>query len=346
MKTLTVKCLLAIVLMLGVLQSRADYSKSIHKSWGINSVKALALESKFTNINFVNDRDDSVTIDINISIDDVNESTGEAIANQIDFSFSMSNGTLKAETDFSDRFRTNKDFTIQYTVNIPNDRDLDIENKFGNVTLGDLNANGVFEVKYGNIYGQNLMAPDNEKIRLELKYGNATFESVNRLYADLGYAKLQSGDMDAAEFDTQYSIIKTDNVKMMNVDSKYDQYSTETVDQLSVESKFTNWKVGKIMTRFWIDTQYGDVDVDQVSPDFETVNIQNSYGNIKVGISPSASYQLSSESYYCKVYFPEADIVKQIEDNNHTTIKATVGKSNPDAKVIVETKYGKVRLTK
>ena len=276
----------------------------------------------------------------------VDQSKGESIADQIEFTFGLSNGTLNAKTEFSDRFRTNKDFNIRYTIHIPNDRDLNIENKFGNVTLADLNANGVFEVKYGNIYGQNLMAPNNEKIKLELKYGNATFESINRLYADLGYAKLNAGDIESAEFDTQYSIIKTGDVKQMITDSKYDQYSVETVANLNVDSKFTNWKIDKITDKFSIDTQYGDVDVNEVDPGFELISIENSYGNMKVGISPSASYQLSSESYYCKVYFPEANVEKQIEDNQHTTIRATVGQSAANSKVIVETKYGKVKLMK
>lgn len=344
MKTLTVKCLLAFAFVLGGLSAHADYSKSIHKSWGIDKVKSLELESKFTNIRFVSDRDDSVTIDVEIKIENVSESTGESIAEKIDFQFYLSNETLKAKTEFSDRFRTNKEFNIQYTINIPNDRNLNIENKFGNVTLGDLNAKGWFDVKYGNIYGQNLTAPDNERINLELKYGNATFENINRLFADMGYAKLNSGNIQSGEFDTQYSIVKTENVDQMLVDSKYDQYSVGTVENLNVDSKFTNWKVDEITAKFHIETQYGDVSVNKVSPGFESVNIDNAYGNIKVAIAPSASYQLSSDSYYCKVYFPDAEIIKQIEDNHHTSVKANVGKANPEAKVVVESKYGKVKL--
>lgn len=344
MKTLTVKTLLALGLVFGGFAAHANYSKSIHKSWGINKVKALELESKFTNIKFVSDRDDSVTIDVEIKIDNVSQSTGESIADKIDFHFYLSNNTLKAKTEFSDRFRTNKEFNIQYTINIPIDRDLNIENKFGNITMGDLNANGMFDVKYGNIYGQNLMAPDNKKIRLELKYGNATFETINHLFADLGYAKLNSGNIESAEFDTQYSIIRTANVKDMVVDSKYDQYTGETIDNLNIDSKFTNWNLDEVTSTFHIETQYGDVKVNKVSPEFESIHIDNAYGNIKVGISPTASYKLSSESHYCKVYFPNAEIIKQTKDNHSTTIKANVGKANPEATVVVESKYGKVKL--
>lgn len=346
MRTLTVKSLITVALLVAFFTVRADYSKKIHKAWGISKVKALSIDNKFGNINFVDNRDDSVTIDIFIEIKDVPENKAESIANQIDFLFSLNDGILNAKTEFSDRFKSNSDFNIIYTINIPIDRDLTVENKFGNVTLGDLKANGMFDIKYGNIYGQNLQAPGGSKIKLELRYGNGTFESVNQLYANLGYSKLNTGDMESAEFETQYSIVQSGNVGTMIAESKYDNYTLESTKELTVESKFTNWKVDLLKSKFAIETQYGDVDVNEVSKSFESIKVDNGYGNIKIGISPEASYQLQSESYYCNVSFPNANIIKQIEDNNHKTIKATIGKTNPSAMVSIESRYGKVKLMK
>ncbi|MFA9389794.1 MAG: DUF4097 family beta strand repeat-containing protein [Prolixibacteraceae bacterium] len=345
MKTQRIKLLLMAIFVVAFGTTRADYSQKVHKAWPNNKVKAMEVASKFGNINLLSDRDDSVTIDVRIEIEDMDTKKAESLANQIDFLFSLENGVLKVKTKFSDRFKTNIDFKIIYTINIPTDKDLSIENKFGDVTLGNLNANGYFDINYGNLYGQELKAPTGQKIKLKLKYGNANIESINRLNAELAYTKLNSGHIESAQFETQYSIVKTEKMGDIMVDSKYDNYAIDAINELKAESKFTNWTVGKLNTRLQIETQYGDVDIKEVNKNFDNIWIENAYGNIKLGISPDASYLLESESHFCDVKFPTANIITEIKENNYSTIKAVVGNPNPNSKVKIESRYGKVKLT-
>ncbi|MBN2806251.1 MAG: hypothetical protein JXR22_06295, partial [Prolixibacteraceae bacterium] len=86
------KMMLIIALMVMGISAKADYQKTIHKSWPMHQVKALMIDSKFSNIQFINTRDDSVTIDVLIEIENVTGSKAEAIASQIDFYFSMNEG--------------------------------------------------------------------------------------------------------------------------------------------------------------------------------------------------------------------------------------------------------------
>jgi hypothetical protein len=341
MKTLAFKLMIALIMFLGANVAKANYIKEIHKSWGIDQVEALKIENKFGNINFINTRSDSVTIDVSIKI---SEKNGEYLADQIEFHFSLSNGTIKAITEFGDKFKTNQEFTIVYKINIPIDRHLDVENKYGDVTLGDLKANGKFDLKYGNIQGQNLEAPNDNSIELELKYGNATFVAINQLKAVIAYGKFSAESITTAQLDTQYSLIKIDQTENTNIESKYDNFEFDKVNKIDAESKFTGWDISELKESFIINTQYGNINIDRVNPDFKQINIENSYGNIKIGIPESASYHLESDSYYCKVYHSPAEIIKQIEDNNHTYIKANVGENTGTAIVKIKSKYGKVNL--
>lgn len=345
MKTLAFKLIIIGFFSMVFSTAKADYVKNIHKSWAVNKVQALNIESKFSNINFVATRDDSVTIDVVVEIKKLSDSNAKYLADQIDFQFSLSNGTVYAKTDFSDRFKTKQEFDIVFTINIPIDRNLDVENKYGNVTLGDLKAIGKFEIHYGNIQGQDLQAPDGEKIKLEIKYGNASFDAINNLYAEVGYGKLFVDEVSTANFDTKYSILKVDKIKKAVSDSQYDHYEFDEVDELSVDSKFTGWSIDQLNNSLLIDTQYGDVDIDRVSARFEKIDIENSYGNINIGIPNNASYQLEGDCYYCKIkYNDKAEVIKHIQENNHLYVKANVGSGQSNAKVKVESRYGKVSL--
>lgn len=345
MKTLAFKLIIIGFFSMIFCTAKADYVKKIHKSWIANKVQALNIESKFSNINFVNTRDDSVTIDVSIEIEKLSANNAEYLADQINFQFSLSNGTVYSKTTFTDKFKTKQEFSIVITVNIPIDRNLFVENKYGNVTLGDLKALGNFEIQYGNIQGQDMFAPNDEKIKLNLKYGSASFDKINSLYAEVGYGKLFVDEIKTANFDTKYTTVQVDKIEKAISDSQYDHYEFDEVNELSVDSKFTGWSIDQVNHSLIMDTQYGDVSVDRVAPDFEKIIIENSYGSINIGIPDKASYQLEGNCYYCKIrYNSEAAIIKQIEDNNHLYIKANVGKGQSAATVKIESRYGKVTL--
>jgi hypothetical protein len=342
--TRRMKMMLMIALMGIGISAKADYQKNIHKSWPMHQVKTLMIDSKFSNIQFINTRDDSVTIDVRIEIENVTGSKAEAIVSQIDFYFSINEGTVSARTAFSDRFKSNQNFKINYTINIPIDRGLDIENKFGDVTLGNLEASGKFSIQYGNIYGRNLKAPANEPIKMELKFGNATFSAINRLDAKIDYSKFSAGNIEEADLNTQYSIIKIDDLKTLNVASKYDNYTIQSVVNAEVESKFTGWTIDFMKSNFRMNTQYGDVKIGKTGETFENIRLENSYGNINITIPAGIGYQLQSETHFCEIRFPNAEVSKRIEDNNRTSILATIGKANSPARVQINSRYGKVNL--
>jgi hypothetical protein len=70
------------------------------------------VENKFGNVNFINTRDDSVTIDIIVTIKGLPESKARMMASDINFEFSIENGKVKAETVFDSNFMGEKDSTL------------------------------------------------------------------------------------------------------------------------------------------------------------------------------------------------------------------------------------------
>jgi hypothetical protein len=341
MKTSAFKTIMALALLLAItLPSKGEYEKKLRRAWPANGVTTLDIENKFGDINLVYTRDDSVVIDILVTIPNLSGRKAEHIADMINFKFSSSNGRVRAETVFSNDFKTNQDFKILYTVNIPDNRDLKIKNQFGNVTFGDLNANGTFDIDYGNIHGKACKA-----INLELKYGSGSFADIERLKGDIHYSKFSSGNIDIAQFDTRYSVISFDNTKNLIADSRYDSYRFDELETGEIDSKFTNWKIEQLNQDIAIDNEYGDIDIDHVSANFKSIYLDNHYGNIKFGIDEEAVYDLKSEARYCKVHYPKnADTKRYIENNNTITVEAVVGNGIPKSKVFIDTRYGKVDL--
>lgn len=331
------------VLSLGSIATRAEQVKKMHKSWPVDKVTTLAVENKYGNISFINNRDDSVVIDVSIETD-INSHRSNRLAEEIDFSFSLNDGKAKAKTIFSNNFSSKQNFNINYVINIPTNKNLEVCNKYGSVSVGDLNATGNFEIAYGSISANSLLAPNNQNIRLDLRYGNANIENINHFVGNISYSKLRANSIDEADLETRYSTLFTEDCKEIFANSRYDNFTLTNVGRIKTDSKFTNWNVDVATTSAEFVTEYGDIKIRKVPANFEKINVDNRYGNIRIGIAEGAGYLLKSETFYCNVLFPDAKTNKYIKDNNHTIIEAVIGTKNSHSKVNIESHYGKVDL--
>jgi len=332
------------ILIAGTFQSKADFVKKEHRSWPQNTIQSLSVDNKFGNINFINTREDSVTIDATVTFLNTSENKAAKLAALIHFKFSMEDGKINAKTIFDDEFKTNNKFEIVYTINIPTNRYIDVKNKFGNVTLGDLKSGGEFDIAYGNIYGKSICSKPSEKVKIDLKYGDGSFESIDHLDAKISYSKLATDNVVEAELNTRFSTIDIDNCKNVVSDSQYDSYTLGSIGSLTINSKFTNWEIDELKSKFDFVSEYGNVDIKHVNKDFKLIRIDNQFGDIKISIDPSATYNLKGDSKFCDIKYPKTNPTKLIKDNFHTYVEATIGTGSLKSTVEVQSKYGKVDL--
>jgi hypothetical protein len=346
MKTLKFRLITVALLIICTNSLMGQHTKTVNKSWKSNEIETLVVENKFGHINIVNTNTETIKMDITLEIKNLSGSKAEYLANQIRFSINLNNKTLSAKTIFNEDFKTNQEFSIVYEIQIPKNKNLDITNRYGNVTMADLNAKGNFDISYGNIQGGDLFSPENETIRLKVSYGNAGFNSINQTDAQIKYGKLSVENIETALLNTEYSIIKTGRLNKANVDSKYDHFDINNAITLYVESKFTSWNIENLEEAIAIDTQYGNLSINNVSAQFNQIDIENSYGNISVAMPYNASYYLEGECYYCNIKHHDAELEQKITENNRTYLKGKVGNNNTEAHVKVRSRYGKVNLSK
>jgi len=336
--------LMGTLLLICNIQLKAEIIKKEYRSWPVSKVSSLAVENKFGNIRFMSTRSDSVTISITIDTDDKNSRSSERLAEQIDFAFSFTDGKIGAQTIFSKGFRSKEDFSVNYLINIPIDKNLEVNNSYGNVTLDDLKAKGSFKISYGNFNGNTLLAPGNEQIKLDLKYGSATIENANRLRGNISYSKLRTTSINDAELETRYSTIYAEKYQNINANSRYDNYTITNVQHLRADTKFTDWKIDEATTSIDFINEYGDVRIRKVPKTFQHVAVDNRYGNIRIGISAEATYSLKAEAFYCNIIYPNTKPDSYFKEDNHFKVEAIIGSRNANSKVKIESRYGKVDL--
>ena len=341
----TFKLTLVLILLANIIASASgsDYSKTIRKGWSKSSVSALKISNKFGEIKINDMGGDSVTIKVLITIDNGSPSKAKELMNKISIDFDKSGGTVSATTEIDGNFNGNNSFSIDYLVNIPKDRDLDISNKYGNLIMNDLDAKGNFEVNYGSITAGNMKSPAGNPIRIVSSYGKADLESINDAIMEFKYSSLNIGEINQLELESKYSpTINLHKVVNLTLDSRYEEIKIDEVDQLKSVSKYTSYKIGLLNESFDLDTGYGSVRIDKVNEKFSKIRIENSYGGINIGLN-DLSYKIQAECHYCDLKYPENRFRgNKISDNQTNTIEGTVGSGG--ASVVINSRYGGIKL--
>ena len=321
----------------------AEYTKNIRKGWAKNSVKALTVTNKFGEIKINDMGGDSVTIKVVITVDNSSQSKAKDLMDLIQVNFAKSGGMVSAETIIEDNFKSKQSFTIDYLINIPKDRDLDVTNRYGNVIVNDLEAKGTFNISYGNLTAGKLKAPSGDPVNIVVNYGKADIETINNATMEFKYSKLYAGEIDQLVLDMKYSSLNLHKTKNLTLDSKYDGINIDEIDNLKSVSKYTNYKIGYLSQSFDLDTGYGSVRIDKVDSKFKDIRIVNSYGGINIGLN-DLSYQLKADCSYCDVNYPSNRYKgDRIRDNQRFSLDGNVGTGG--GSVSINSRYGGVKLT-
>jgi hypothetical protein len=329
--------------VLGIKAEAQEKTKEYHESWPASSVQTLSINNKFGNVNVAWKGGNDVTIDVIVTVESANERRANELLERITVSFSKTGNTVSAETHLSESSRTNLNFSIDYEVNIPPDKNLNITNKYGNTFVNELNASGMFDIQYGNFNANKLNTPSSGKLNLNLAYGKGGIENANDISVTVKYSTINFGQLSDLDLNSKYNVINLDKANSVVTDSKYDTFNFGELGSLSANTKYTRIQIEKLSESLKVDAGYGGIKVDKVDSGFGFISITNSYGQISLGLG-NASYSLDASCDYCGISYPESNFTgDRISENHSRKVKGKVGDGGGGT-VFVESRYGQIKL--
>ncbi len=320
--------------------SAEEKTKEYNESWTASSIESLEISNKFGRVKVHNKGGSEITIDVVITVEARDEKRANDLLNKIDVVFKQSGGVIKATTYIDNNFKSQQKFSIDYVVNIPEDKNLKISNKYGNTIVNKLTGNGDFNIQYGNFTANELMG---EKIRIALAYGNANVSSAADLTVQVKYSPISFGEVNNLKLESKYSDISVDEAKLLQIGSKYDKLYFGEVETVIADTKYSHLRIDKLAKKLKIEAGYGSVKVFEIAPGFDEISITNSYGQISLGLE-DAEYAIDATCNYCGISYPENNFTgDKIKENNTKSVVGKIG-SGGNGKVMIHSRYGEIKL--
>jgi hypothetical protein len=354
--------LIQALFLLSFTVSAEEVNKEIHKEFAAQKGTNLSIINKYGDVVVESWTTNQIVIDVKITVELPDKARAEKLMEYINVQFTEEGNNIDAETIIDDNFTftgwggDTRRFRIDYTVKMPADANLDVDNKYGNSVIGELT--GLVNVigKYGDIDIFKI-SRNNEKpySTVNISYGKVSIDNCGWLDITARYCSMfEILNAKALLIDTRYSKFDIANVSSIvmgtstaETGSKYDNIKIGNINNIVATSSYTTFSISKLSKKLDIQAKYGKISVDEIPSGFESINVGADYCGIDLGIDENASYYLDANAKYGDINFNEDNfkIEQRVYENTSKSVTGISGKNaNPASKVTIRTSYGSVDL--
>ena len=289
------------------LQINNTWGKVTVNTWTKNEVK-VDVQMKA----YADEEDDAQKLLDKISIADSKENSLVSFKTNVERTSNNSgSNTFVVGTWFSGGKKHVTKMEINYVVYMPAKSQLDITNKFGNVTLPDLSGKVSINLSYGALISQDLNNPD-----VKVSFGDARI------------ANLINGDVQVS----------------------YGNLNLGTADNLKAKVSFGGMNVDRLKTSGDVTARYGDgVKITEFDKNCKNVTIDAQF--TKVYLPAKNDYDFDVTTRFGSFNYDNATVkvISQTpEDGRHftstKTFKGQVNRGNSDKLITIKSSYATVKL--
>ncbi len=277
--------------------------KNIRKSFLIAPDGELEVINKYGNIVVETYEGDSVKFDISIKVSSDKLSKINELIENIDVRFSNGSDYVAAETnwggtaasglrvDLLNAFTGNRKVEVNYHITIPESIEIDLENKFGDITLPSLEEQVKINLAHGNLRARALK----EVKQLKLEYGKAKIKEVEEGDFIVRSADVTLDEAENIRIESISSEWDIEEVEKVTINSKHDKISIEEVKTLKIIGLFTDFKIEELKKEVTGTVNYGEISVDEVATSFIGIDLEGSSTEIDLEFSPEIAYRYEVE---------------------------------------------------
>ena len=327
-------------------------NKKINKEYTVNKTATLAISNKYGNIHIVTGDSNKIEIEVSITTNGDNEEKVQERLNQINIEFNGSSSNVSAKTIIGTNSnswnpwgrKNNINMEINYTIKMPVSNNVDLSNDYGTINLDKLEGSAEINCDYGKITIGELLNSNNN---INIDYTNkSTIDYMKDGDINADYSTLHIEKGGRIELNADYSHISFGMVVDLDFNCDYGDVKIDRCGNLTGNSDYMNTTVGKLSGSAILNSDYGSIKINSIHENFKKINIQTSYTQIKLGISPENSFNITATLGYGNLKYNDNFIFqKEITKTSSKYYEGYYNTPNSNSTIVLKTSYGNITFT-
>ncbi len=271
-------------------------SKVIQKSFKASTDFELEINSKHGNIDIETWDKDSISVTVTISVESQKLERLNKMMDQVDVRFTNHSDYLSINTEWgssSNGVRVDfmkifdaQSISVNYKVKVPKNIELELENKFGDITLDNCTGKLKIDLSHGNFTARKITYAKSIKVQ----YGNIKIREIEKgdiisKFSDVSIDQAGSLNMDLASCD-----VEIEHIDFLVLKTIGDEIEIEEVGEINFSASLSDIEIEKLNTSINGNIKFGSLDIEEVATSFNGITLNGQNTDIQVDFTPNIAY--------------------------------------------------------
>ncbi len=364
MKVLIYRQLLIYLLVAGWAQQsfaqKTSLVKTLEQSFEVNKGVSFELTNKYGDV-VINGWDkDQFDVTIKLTTYGKDDENARKMMDRIEFDFNVAKNYVIIETimdrekgmlseffstigDYSKTLLNKSEIDIDFEINIPNGASIEIDNKFGDIVINDVNGKITINQSHGNFKSGNLT----NLSRINVSYGNIDINQFK-----LGNINIRGGDLELryaekVNITSNSSELFLKKIDELKLNSTSDKVHLSEVGILTGSTNFSNIDIYRFHKLCQLDQSYGEMVIHQIDKDFESIKLKGKSTDYHMNFQKGTVFSVEITAREDKLKMIENPLEMQsgfVDDKEKIIrVEGTYGTGQPDGRQLqLESNNGEV----
>lgn len=336
-------------------------SRQLKKAFQINKSSVIDINNKYGDVSIETWEKDSVKVDIFVRVSEKSNDKLKKKMNDIRFDLTQAGhfiviNTIVGENNNMIYSEFNKlkesigvgesQVEIDMKIKVPNNLELKVSNKFGNIYIDDYSGDMFINMANGKLKAHDLSGYVNMKIN----FGDANINSLASGVLEVYYSDLNLGSAKKLRITSKTSDITITEIEQMIVNSSRDTYKIRMINDFETESSWTDFSISEFRNKSDIRMNFGDITIDKVKNTFQNIFIdaRSSKINLCFDSQIDINFDITTNKDMSLPMEAKIDKKEQVDPKEKTVryLGRTGNVKTEAPKLILKNTSGEINITK
>lgn len=321
-----------------------EKKKVIDKSYDVKSTTRLNISNTFGKVHVNATSNRKITVNVEVISRKRNEEKAQETLDKVEINISETSGEISFQTNIKGKMNNHNsdDFEINYTVNLPSQNPLTLNNSFGESYIADRTGENDIKISYGDIRYGKLTGKSN----LKMSFSDGSIEHFETGEIVAKYSDINIESMGVVKLQQEFSDMNIGTASTIDLVSKYGDVNIDEVQGLKGTLSFSGFKLDRLGVEMDLKSSYaGNFKVYKIAKDFRAINIEGKFGGFSLGFSEGTNASFEVMTKFCEFNFDESDIELnyKVKGDFNSDVRGKIG-NGEGGTIRVNSSYGDVNF--
>jgi hypothetical protein len=320
------------------------HHKTSFDEYTASVVEKLTISNRHGLVQYTGWDKDTLAVRISIWVEAPNEGIAAEVHDQINISQNPAGKTLSYSTFFSQDFFSNYNFGVDYHIFGPQNLELEILNRFGNIMVEEYAGIVTITGEYGHLKIAKFRKAISGAV-IQITNGDLAIGDLINAEIIHKNGQFELGSVADLSLTTDFSSASIHSIENLKLSATTSKLNIEQAGSVDIKTKHSDIVISNIQQKGFIESAQGSVTIKSIDASVKELTISGDHCPIEVNINNKLPFNLHGLVTNGQFFYPENKKIRTYKENNTLSFsRESSSKNKPVPNLIIFNQNSDIQL--